>query len=66
VVEDAPAGVAAAKAGGMAAIDVARLGDEKLLAGAGADLVVETLDDVDVDRLAEGRPERRERVSSVG
>lgn len=55
VVEDAPNGVQAAKAGGMAALGVARLGDEELLARAGADLVVTTLDDVALDALAEGR-----------
>lgn len=55
VAEDAPNGVRAAKAGGMAALGVARLDDRDLLAGAGADLVVATLDDVAVDALAEGR-----------
>ena len=34
---------------------VARADDAALLAGAGADLVVTSLDDVDVDRLGEGR-----------
>jgi beta-phosphoglucomutase len=55
VVEDASAGVQAAKAGGMAAIGVARADDADLLAGADADLVVTTLDDVDTSALAEGR-----------
>ncbi|HLN77729.1 MAG TPA: HAD-IA family hydrolase [Nocardioidaceae bacterium] len=55
VVEDAVAGVEAAKAGGMAALGVARADDAHLLEAAGADLVVTTLDDVDLDRLAEGR-----------
>jgi HAD superfamily hydrolase (TIGR01509 family) len=55
VVEDAVAGVEAAKAGGMAALGVARADDAHLLKAAGADLVVTTLDDVDLDRLAEGR-----------
>ena len=59
VVEDAVTGVQAAKAGGMAAIGVARLGDEELLAKAGADLVVTTLDDVSMETLAEGRLGRR-------
>jgi len=59
VVEDATSGVQAAKAGNMAALGVARLGDEELLHRAGADLVVTTLDDVDLDALAEGRLERR-------
>ncbi len=58
VVEDAAAGVQAAKGGGMAAIGVARLGDEEVLRGAGADLVVTTLDDVSRAALAEGRLKR--------
>jgi hypothetical protein len=45
----------------MAALGVARLGDEELLRRAGADLVVTTLDDVDLDALVEGRLERRSR-----
>jgi len=59
VVEDAAAGVQAAKAGGMAALGVARLGDTKLLADAGADLVVRSLDEVSRPALAEGRLERK-------
>jgi len=59
VVEDAAAGVQAAKAGRMAALGVARLGDEELLASAGADLVVRSLDEVSRPALAEGRLERR-------
>jgi beta-phosphoglucomutase-like phosphatase (HAD superfamily) len=55
VVEDAASGVEAAKAGGMAALGIARASDDELLASAGADLVVTTLDNVDLDRLAEGR-----------
>jgi beta-phosphoglucomutase-like phosphatase (HAD superfamily) len=55
VVEDAASGIQAAKSGGMAGLGVARAGDAALLAGAGADLVVTSLDDVDVDRLREGR-----------
>ncbi len=54
VIEDAAAGVEAAKAGDMAAIGVARAGDADLLAGAGADLVVTTLDEVDRSALAGG------------
>jgi beta-phosphoglucomutase-like phosphatase (HAD superfamily) len=54
VVEDAVAGVEAARAGGMAALGVARTDDFELLTAADADLVVTTLDDVDLDRLAEG------------
>jgi HAD superfamily hydrolase (TIGR01509 family) len=54
VVEDAPAGVAAGIAGGMATLGVARLDDAPLLHDAGADLVVTSLDDVDTNALAEG------------
>jgi HAD superfamily hydrolase (TIGR01509 family) len=54
VIEDAPAGVQAARAGGMGAIGVARLGDEALLQSAGAHLVVTRLDQVDVCSLAAG------------
>lgn len=46
VVEDAPAGIAAAKAGGMAAIGIARHADGALLRAAGADAVVTSLDDL--------------------
>ena len=59
VLEDAAAGVEAAKAGGMAAIGVARKGDEDLLAGAGADIVVRILDEVDLQALANGRLAKR-------
>jgi beta-phosphoglucomutase len=54
VVEDAPAGVAAGVAGGMATLGVARLDDADLLHNAGADLVVTSLEDVDTDALAQG------------
>jgi beta-phosphoglucomutase-like phosphatase (HAD superfamily) len=60
VLEDASAGVEAAKAGGMTAIGIARAGDAELLATAGADLVVTTLDDVDTAALAGGRLVTRE------
>lgn len=53
VLEDAAAGVQAAKAGGMAAIGIARADDVALLTN--ADLVVTTLDEVDMTALAEGR-----------
>ena len=59
VVEDALSGVQAAKAGGMAALGVARQGGAEVLWGAGADLVVGSLDEVDVEGLTEGRLERR-------
>lgn len=55
VMEDAAAGVQAAKAGGMCAIGVARADDADLLSAAGADVVVATLDDVDLGALAGGR-----------
>jgi beta-phosphoglucomutase-like phosphatase (HAD superfamily) len=55
VVEDAVSGIQAAKAGGMAGLGVARQDDAALLAGADADLVVSSLDDVDLGRLGEGR-----------
>jgi beta-phosphoglucomutase-like phosphatase (HAD superfamily) len=55
VIEDAAAGVQAAKAGNMGAIGIARADDAELLAAAHADIVVTTLDDVDVGALADGR-----------
>ena len=59
VVEDAPAGIQAARAGGMAALGIARLDDAAGLRAAGADLVVTSLDEVAMDALAEGRLRRR-------
>jgi len=59
VMEDAPAGVQAAKAGRMAAIGIARADDAALLVEAGADVVVAELDDVDVPALAQGRVRTR-------
>jgi beta-phosphoglucomutase len=59
VVEDAPAGVEAARTGRMMALGVARLGDEALLERAGANLVVTSLDEVDVKELPGGRLRRR-------
>jgi beta-phosphoglucomutase len=55
VIEDAAAGIQAAKAGQMAAIGIARAHDEELLTAAGADLVVTSLDDVDLSALSDGR-----------
>jgi len=55
VMEDAAAGVKAAKAGRMAAIGIARADDARFLADAGADLVVTTLDEVDIAALANGQ-----------
>jgi beta-phosphoglucomutase-like phosphatase (HAD superfamily) len=51
VVEDATAGIEAAKAGGMYAIGVARLHDVASLRAAGADTVVPRLDTIDVTAL---------------
>jgi beta-phosphoglucomutase len=62
VVEDAVSGIAAAKAGGMAALGVARFDDAGLLEGADADLVVGSLDEVDVSALREGRLCSRPRI----
>lgn len=59
VVEDAPAGIEAARAGRMAALGVARLGDAASLGLAGADLVVTSLNEVAIDALADGRLCRR-------
>ena len=59
VVEDAVSGVQAAKAGGMAALGLARADDQELLAAANADLVVTSLDDVDVAGLGKHQLRRR-------
>ena len=55
VMEDAAAGVHAAKAGRMGAIGIARKDDAELLTAAAADIVVTTLDNVDMAALTEGR-----------
>lgn len=55
VVEDAAAGIAAAKAGGMHGLGIARFNDEDLLAAENADLVVTSLDDVSLPDLLRGR-----------
>jgi beta-phosphoglucomutase len=60
VMEDASAGIQAAKAGAMGAIGIARQDDAELLADAGADLVVHSLDEVDVAALLNGRLRARE------
>jgi beta-phosphoglucomutase len=59
VVEDAPAGIEAARAGRMTALGIARLRDASLLRTAGADLVVTSLDEIATDELADGRLCRR-------
>jgi beta-phosphoglucomutase len=61
VMEDAAAGIEAAKAGRMAGIGIARADDADLLSAAGADIVVTTLDDVDLGALADGRLETVQR-----
>jgi beta-phosphoglucomutase len=60
VVEDAPSGIRAARAGGMAALGIARLHDEALLRDAGADLVLTSLDQLDVAALASGTVRARQ------
>src|SRR5690606_17362665 len=59
VPEDATAGGEAAKAGKVTANGIARAGDVQLRTGAGADLVVTSLDQVDLVALAAGRLARR-------
>ncbi len=59
VIEDAVSGIQAAKAGHMAALGIARADDAEMLAGADADLVVTSLDDVDLDQLSHGRLAKR-------
>ena len=66
VVEDAVSGVQAAKAGDFAALGLARADDADILADAGADLVVTTLDDVDIDGLSEGRLARKDLARKDG
>jgi beta-phosphoglucomutase len=59
VVEDAPAGIQAARAANMTSLGVARHNDRAMLRAAGADLVVTSLDEVAVDELSKGRLCRR-------
>ncbi len=59
VAEDAPAGIQAARAGGMAGLGVARLCDAALLRAKDATLVVASLDEVATDALAHGHLARR-------
>jgi beta-phosphoglucomutase len=59
VVEDAPAGIEAARAGGMKALGVARLHDAAQLRTAGANLVVTSLDEIAVDEPNVGQLHRR-------
>jgi len=57
VVEDSPSGIRAARSAGMQGLGVARAGETALLMAAGATLVVESLDAVDLTALTEGRLE---------
>ncbi len=59
VVEDAPAGIQAARAGGMQALGVARLGDAAGLRMAGADMVVTSLDNVAMEAPGHATLRRR-------
>ena len=59
VVEDASAGVLAARAGHMGSLGVARHSDVELLRAADADLVVTSLDDVAMNDLSNGSLSRR-------
>ena len=52
-VTDAVSGIRAAEAGGMAALGLSRAHDEELLAAADPDVLVTSLDHVDLDALAE-------------
>ena len=52
---------AVSKAGGMGAIGIARAEDADLLAAAGADIVVTSLDDVDLQCVADGKLARKQR-----
>lgn len=65
VVEDASSGIQAARAAGMLGLGVARLDDAALLEAAGADLVLTTLDRLDVRALTEGRLECQSETPSV-
>jgi beta-phosphoglucomutase len=58
-VTDAVSGIQAPAAGGMAALGLSRAHDEELLAAAEPDVLVTSLDDVDLDALAEGRLAQR-------
>lgn len=59
VAEDAPAGIEAARAGGMVALGLARSGEEALLQAAGANLVVRSFDEISIEELARGYLRRR-------
>jgi len=59
VIEDAVSGIQAAKAGAFGALGVARHDDQALLEQADADIVVTTLDEIDLAGLTQGRLSRR-------
>jgi beta-phosphoglucomutase len=59
VAEDAPAGIEAACAGGMVGLGVARLRDATSLRTVGADVVVTSLDEIDIAALAGGHLSRQ-------
>lgn len=59
VVEDAASGIKAAKTGGLPALGVARADDEELLAAEHADIVVTSLDEIDVAMLGRHKLIRR-------
>jgi beta-phosphoglucomutase-like phosphatase (HAD superfamily) len=59
VVEDAVSGIQAAKAGGFAGLGLARHDDAAGLTAANADLVLSSLDEIDLDGLSDGRLTRR-------
>lgn len=59
VIEDAPVGIRAARAGGMAAVGIARQDDGAALRAEGAELVVSSLDEIAVEELARGYLRRR-------
>jgi beta-phosphoglucomutase-like phosphatase (HAD superfamily) len=61
VIEDAASGIHAAKAGGMAALGVARADDEDALAAERADIVVTSLDEIDLTALGRHELARRTR-----
>jgi hypothetical protein len=50
----------------MAALGLARAEDADILADAGADLVVTSLDDVDIDGLSEGRLAKKDLARKDG
>lgn len=65
VIEDATAGIIAARAAGMMALGLARRNDGGALRAAGADLVVTSLDDIDLAALRQGRLRSRLPVSDL-